>query len=124
VPLYDYVCAACGHRVEVVHGIHDRGPTQCPNCHAHALRKAITAPAVVFKGSGWAKKDRGSATRTKAAAAAGADRPADAAKGATSDSATTTDSAGSTSGTSSGSSATKGSTKADTPSSSGIGSGD
>ena len=58
MPLYDYDCAACGRRIEVVHGVHSPGPTHCPNCGGGPLRKAITAPAVPFKGSGWAKKER------------------------------------------------------------------
>ena len=70
MPTYDYVCRACGHRIEVMHGVHEQGPTQCPNCHAHALRKAIVSPTILYKGSGWAKKDRGSSARTKAAAKA------------------------------------------------------
>jgi len=58
MPLYDYDCAACGRRFEVVHGVHAPGPAHCPNCGSGLLRKAITAPAVHFKGSGWAKKER------------------------------------------------------------------
>ena len=34
MPTYDYVCDACGHRVEVIHGVYGHGPTECPNCHA------------------------------------------------------------------------------------------
>ena len=56
--LYDYDCAACGRRIEVVHGVHAPGPTHCPNCGGGPLRKAISAPAVHFKGTGWAKKER------------------------------------------------------------------
>ena len=67
MPTYDYVCRACGHRVEIHHGLYAEQPTQCPNCHSHALRKAIAAPAIVFKGSGWAKKDRSAGRSTKAA---------------------------------------------------------
>jgi putative FmdB family regulatory protein len=58
VPAYDYLCDNCGHRFEVVHGVHAEGPTVCPSCGARRLRKAIVAPAVHFKGSGWAKKER------------------------------------------------------------------
>ena len=58
MPVYDYDCAACGRRIEVVHGVHAPGPTHCPNCGEGPLKKAITAPAVHFKGSGWAKRDR------------------------------------------------------------------
>ena len=71
MPTYDYVCGACGHRVEVIHGVHDHGPAECPVCHARAMRKAIVSPTVLYKGSGWAKKDRGASARTKAAARAG-----------------------------------------------------
>jgi putative FmdB family regulatory protein len=58
MPLYDYQCAACGRRFEVVHGVHAEGPTVCPLCGKGPVRKAITAPAVHYKGSGWAKKER------------------------------------------------------------------
>lgn len=74
MPIYDYLCTACGHRMEVVHGIHGHGPEACPAC-AGTMRKAMVAPAIHFKGSGWAKKDRGAATRTKAAAKADAPSP-------------------------------------------------
>ena len=66
MPTYDYVCTACGHRMEVVHGIHSDHPDACPACGG-SMRKAFTAPTVHFKGSGWAKKDRGAAASTKAA---------------------------------------------------------
>jgi len=56
VPIYDYVCAN-GHTTEVIHGVNDPGPASCPVCGA-PLRKALSAPAIVFKGSGWAKKER------------------------------------------------------------------
>ena len=59
MPIYEYLCRACGHGTEILHGIHDPGPQFCPACGAEGkLRKAITAPSIVFKGSGWAKKDR------------------------------------------------------------------
>jgi putative FmdB family regulatory protein len=62
VPLYDYVCAACRHRFEVIHGVHDHGPTTCPNCGKGPVRKGITTAAIHYKGSGWAKKERHAAT--------------------------------------------------------------
>ncbi len=55
---YDYTCAACGRRFEVVHGIHEDGPTACPLCGSAPIRKAFAAPTIHFKGSGWAKKER------------------------------------------------------------------
>jgi putative FmdB family regulatory protein len=66
MPIYDYTCSNCGQRTEVIHGINDSGPRFCPNCGAEGtLRKAFSTPAILFKGSGWAKKDR-AATRTPA----------------------------------------------------------
>lgn len=72
MPIYDYLCSACDHRADILHGIHDPGPRYCPSCGAeHTMRKQFAAPAVHFKGTGWAKKDRGSSgAGTKAASRA------------------------------------------------------
>ena len=72
MPIYDYVCASCRQKAEVIHGIDAPGPRFCPACGAEGtMRKTFAAPTVHFKGSGWAKKDRSSSsgTRTRAAAA-------------------------------------------------------
>ena len=61
MPLYDYDCAACGRRFEVVHGLHAPAPEACPLCGGGPVRKAFAPPAIHFKGSGWAKKERRSA---------------------------------------------------------------
>jgi putative FmdB family regulatory protein len=63
VPLYDYDCAACGRRFEVIHGVHADGPTACPVCGGAPVKKALVAPAVHFKGTGWAKKERRAPTK-------------------------------------------------------------
>ena len=65
MPIYDYTCSACGHLTEVVHGIHEGGPKFCPECGAEGtMTKAFAPPTIHFKGSGWAKKDRSSASRS------------------------------------------------------------
>ena len=56
MPLYDYECRNCGHKVEVLHGVNDPGPTSCESCGGN-MRKLFSLPAIVFKGSGFAKKD-------------------------------------------------------------------
>ncbi len=66
MPRYDYDCAACGRRFEVIHGVHADPPASCPLCGSGPVRKAIAAPAVHFKGSGWAKKERRTGTRAAA----------------------------------------------------------
>jgi putative FmdB family regulatory protein len=60
MPIYDYVCHN-GHRFEVIHGINAPGPSECPVCGSTQVRKGFVAPTIVFKGSGWAKKDRSTA---------------------------------------------------------------
>jgi putative FmdB family regulatory protein len=69
MPIYDYLCSNCGQTTEVIHRIDAPAPRFCPACGAEGtLRKAMTAPTVLFKGSGWAKKDRSSASASRAKA--------------------------------------------------------
>ena len=68
MPTYDYLCPN-GHRFEVIHSVTADGPTTCPVCHEGPVRKAFSAPTFHFKGSGWAKKDRSSASRSASKAA-------------------------------------------------------
>ncbi len=64
MPVYDYLCTACDHRADILHGINDPGPNFCPSCGAEgSMRKQFGAPAIHFKGTGWAKKDRGGSSR-------------------------------------------------------------
>jgi putative FmdB family regulatory protein len=64
MPIYDYVCQSCGLSTEVIHGVHDAGPSACERC-AGPMRKALSTPAIVFRGSGWAKKDARSASQPR-----------------------------------------------------------
>lgn len=73
MPRYDYACEN-GHVVEVMHGVNEPGPARCAQC-GRPLRKLLSRPAIVFKGSGWAKKDRSS--RSAGAAKSATDTDAD-----------------------------------------------
>jgi putative FmdB family regulatory protein len=67
VPTYDYRCSSCGERVEIVHSINGGPPETCPSCGAFGtLRKAFAPPVIHFKGSGWAKKERHAAAKSRA----------------------------------------------------------
>jgi putative FmdB family regulatory protein len=66
VPIYDYRCDHCGHVFSAVQSFSDNALDACPNCGKQP-RRLITAPAVVFKGSGWYKTD----SRGKAPSEAG-----------------------------------------------------
>ena len=106
MPTYDYRCTECGREVEVMHGIHASGPESCEHCGG-AMRKALSPPAIHFKGKGWAKKDAAAATAKKAKPKAGTKGEKDDSKGdSKGDSKPTTDDgaksdAGATSATSS-----------------------
>jgi predicted nucleic acid-binding Zn ribbon protein len=58
-PAHDYQCPVCS-RVEKDYILGLDGPKtpKCYHCKAYMLQ-IISAPTIVFKGKGWAKKDRG-----------------------------------------------------------------
>jgi putative FmdB family regulatory protein len=51
MPVYEYGCKA-GHRFEVTQKFSDPPITTCQAC-AQPVSKLISAPAIMFKGSGW-----------------------------------------------------------------------
>ena len=52
MPIYEYVCGSCKKKTEVIQGIKDAPLKVCPHCGGK-LKKAISAPAIQFKGSGF-----------------------------------------------------------------------
>jgi putative FmdB family regulatory protein len=75
MPVYEYVCSACGHRLDIIHGHNETGPHFCPECGTQgSMRKAFAPPTIVFKGSGWAKKERRS-TSTGSSGSSRSDEP-------------------------------------------------
>lgn len=52
MPLYEYLCASCGHRFERIQKFSDAPLTECPSCGG-AVEKQLSSPAIQFKGSGW-----------------------------------------------------------------------
>jgi putative FmdB family regulatory protein len=71
MPIYDYVCTSCDHRTDILHGINDPGPKYCPSCGLEGtMRKQFAPPVIHYKGSGWAKKDRGGSSSTRASSSA------------------------------------------------------
>jgi putative FmdB family regulatory protein len=53
MPLYEYECAACGHRVEIIQKFSDGPPDACPKCGKGPLQRQQSSPAIQFKGTGW-----------------------------------------------------------------------
>lgn len=52
MPLYEYECKKCHHRLERIQKFSDPHIKKCPDCGGQ-LEQVISAPAVQFKGSGW-----------------------------------------------------------------------
>jgi putative FmdB family regulatory protein len=52
MPLYEYECKKCHHRIEKIQSFSARHIKKCPDCGG-LLEQVISAPAVQFKGSGW-----------------------------------------------------------------------
>jgi putative FmdB family regulatory protein len=52
VPIYEYQCESCGYRIEVKQSIKDAPLTTCERC-GKSLRRLISSPGIMFKGSGW-----------------------------------------------------------------------
>jgi putative FmdB family regulatory protein len=71
MPIYEYACTTCDHRTDILHGINDPGPKFCPSCGLEGtMRKLFAPPTIHYKGSGWAKKDRGSSSSGSRSSAA------------------------------------------------------
>ncbi len=56
MPIYEYDCASCGKRTEAIQRLGERPLKICPHCGGK-LKKAFSAPAIQFKGSGWYVND-------------------------------------------------------------------
>jgi putative FmdB family regulatory protein len=76
MPIYEYVCQSCGKKTEVLQRISEKPLKICPYCGGR-LKKAASAPAIQFKGSGWYVTDYARAKKEeKAASAAKSETPA------------------------------------------------
>lgn len=75
MPLYEYICSKCGHRIEVIQRITDSPLQKCLVCGGH-LKKTISPPALQFKGNGWYITDYAKKPQTeKAPDKTGVDKP-------------------------------------------------
>ena len=57
MPIYEYECEECGHRMEKIRKFSDEPLTICPVCAKPGLRKLVSAAAFRLKGSGWYETD-------------------------------------------------------------------
>ena len=57
MPIYEYECNACGHRMEAMQKIAAAPLVDCPACNTAELRKLVSASAFRLGGSGWYETD-------------------------------------------------------------------
>ena len=57
MPIYEYQCQACGHRLEALQKVSDKPLKKCPECGKPKLQKLISAPSFRLKGGGWYETD-------------------------------------------------------------------
>lgn len=57
MPIYEYECHVCGHRLEKLQKISDQPLTDCPACEQSSLKKLVSAVAFRLSGSGWYETD-------------------------------------------------------------------
>jgi putative FmdB family regulatory protein len=67
MPTYDYICAACGHALELFQSMSESPKRKCPECRKLKLERQIgMGAAVLFKGSGFYETDYRSDSYNKA----------------------------------------------------------
>jgi len=93
MPIYEYVCKACGAESEIMQKLSEPPAKTCPVCHKKKLQKTISAAGFRLSGGGWYETDfksgnkknlveKGEPAKADAAAAApsGGEKPGGSAK--------------------------------------------
>jgi putative FmdB family regulatory protein len=57
MPIYEYECRECRHRLEKLQKISDEPLVDCPECGRPALAKLVSAAGFRLKGGGWYETD-------------------------------------------------------------------
>jgi len=52
MPIYEYICANCGHDMEVIQKMSDDPLKKCPECKKKKLKKQISAGSFRIHGGG------------------------------------------------------------------------
>ena len=57
MPIYEYQCEACDHKMEKLQKIADEPLKDCPECSEPKLNKLVSAAGFRLKGNGWYETD-------------------------------------------------------------------
>lgn len=52
MPIYEYLCEGCAYKFEVKQSIKDEPLATCDRC-GKSVKRLISNPAIMFKGTGW-----------------------------------------------------------------------
>jgi len=73
MPIYEYECLTCGTTFEKRQSFNDEPKADCPNGHDDT-RRLLSAPAIVFKGSGFYINDSRSSNKNGLGSTAKSDK--------------------------------------------------
>ena len=57
MPIYEYQCQSCGHKLEKLQRINDEPLKDCPDCDKAELRRLVSVAGFRLKGAGWYETD-------------------------------------------------------------------
>ena len=57
MPIYEYACKKCDHRLDALQKMSDDPLLDCPECGEPALKRLLSAPRFRLKGKGWYETD-------------------------------------------------------------------
>ncbi len=57
MPIYEYVCKKCDHKLDALQKMSDDPLLECPECGEPALKRLLSAPRFRLKGKGWYETD-------------------------------------------------------------------
>lgn len=57
MPIYAFICDACGHQFDRLQKMSDPDPSACPECGQARVHRQLTAPQFRLSGGGWYETD-------------------------------------------------------------------
>lgn len=57
MPIYEYICRACGKQTEKLQKLSEPDFVDCPHCAQSALQRTVSAAGFRLAGSGWYETD-------------------------------------------------------------------
>ena len=57
MPIYEYACKECDHRLDALQKMADAPLVDCPSCGEPSLKRMLSAPRFRLKGQGWYETD-------------------------------------------------------------------